>query len=204
MTLPAAAAWAPAAINQYLLPAPRQMSIDGTDRPTDGHPTLHRACTAYASSITNQYNFYRRDAMLWPRVCLFVSVTCWSSIETAERTSTSAVRLCTSCSDNAAKSIDTTNFRRLEMRGSRHSSLYKSLFTENGKKVSSPYSITERTVPKLIPVLDSQPAGDVSHKPGVGCHYFPSGLQLPPQPLKGVLPILLLSEQRHDGCEQFA
>jgi len=30
----------------------------------------------------------------------------------------------------------------------------------------SPYSITERTVPQLIPVLGSQPAGDVSHKPG--------------------------------------
>ena len=30
----------------------------------------------------------------------------------------------------------------------------------------SPYSITERTVPELIPVLGSQPAGDVSHKPG--------------------------------------
>jgi len=28
------------------------------------------------------------------------------------------------------------------------------------------YSITERTVSELIPVLGSQPAGDVSHKPG--------------------------------------
>ena len=28
----------------------------------------------------------------------------------------------------------------------------------------SPYSITERRVPELIPVLGSQPAGDVSHK----------------------------------------
>ena len=40
--------------------------------------------------------------------------------------------------------------------------------------------------------------------PAVRCHYFPPGLQLPPQPLKGLLPILLLGEQRHDGCEQFA
>ena len=31
---------------------------------------------------------------------------------------------------------------------------------------SSPYSITERRIPELIPVLGSQPAGDVSHKPG--------------------------------------
>ena len=30
----------------------------------------------------------------------------------------------------------------------------------------SPYSITVRRVPKLIPVLGSQPAGGVSHKPG--------------------------------------
>ena len=29
----------------------------------------------------------------------------------------------------------------------------------------SPYSIAERRVPELIPVLGSQPAGDVSHKP---------------------------------------
>ena len=35
--------------------------------------------------------------------------------------------------------------------------------------------------------------------PAVGCHYFPLGPQLPSQPL-----ILLLGEQRHDGCEQFA
>ena len=30
----------------------------------------------------------------------------------------------------------------------------------------SPYSITERRVPELVPVLGSQPAGDVNHKPG--------------------------------------
>ena len=68
----------------------------------------------------------------------------------------------------------------------------------------SPYSITERRVPELIPVLSSQPAGDVSHKRGGSCHYFPPGLQLPSQPLRGLLPISLLGEQRHGGCEQFA
>jgi len=36
--------------------------------------------------------------------------------------------------------------------------------SKKGKR--SPYSIAERRVPKLIPVLGSQPAGDVSHKPG--------------------------------------
>ena len=34
------------------------------------------------------------------------------------------------------------------------------------KGKGSSYSITERRVPELIPVLGSQPAGDLSHKPG--------------------------------------
>ena len=38
------------------------------------------------------------------------------------------------------------------------------LLIVNGK--GSPYSITERRVLELIPVLGSEPAGDVSHKPG--------------------------------------
>ena len=33
------------------------------------------------------------------------------------------------------------------------------------KGKGSPFSITERTVPGLIPVLGSQPAGDMNHKP---------------------------------------
>jgi len=33
-------------------------------------------------------------------------------------------------------------------------------------KKGSPYSITERRVPELIPSFGSQPAGDMSHKPG--------------------------------------
>ena len=41
----------------------------------------------------------------------------------------------------------------------------KYLMTKSKGK-GSPYSITERRVPKLIPFLGSQPAGDVSHKPG--------------------------------------
>ena len=39
-----------------------------------------------------------------------------------------------------------------------------SLYLVKGK--GSPYSITESRVPELIPVLGSQPTGDVSHKPG--------------------------------------
>jgi len=34
------------------------------------------------------------------------------------------------------------------------------------KGKGSPYSITERMVRELITVLGSQPAGNVSHKPG--------------------------------------
>ena len=34
--------------------------------------------------------------------------------------------------------------------------------------------------------------------PAVGCYYFPPGLQLPSQPLRGLLPISLLGEQRHN------
>jgi len=34
------------------------------------------------------------------------------------------------------------------------------------KSKGRPYSITQRRVPELIPVPGSQPAGDVSHKPG--------------------------------------
>ena len=40
--------------------------------------------------------------------------------------------------------------------------------------------------------------------PTVGCHYFLPGLQLPSRPLRGLRPISLLGELRHDGCEQFA
>jgi len=52
----------------------------------------------------------------------------------------------------------------------------------------SPYSIAERRILELIPVLGSQSPGP----------------QLPLQPLRGLLPVSLLGEQRHDGCEQFA
>jgi len=47
------------------------------------------------------------------------------------------------------------------------SSSYMATENRQIKRVKgSPYSITVRRVPGLIPVLGSQPAGDVSHKPG--------------------------------------
>jgi len=82
-----------------------------------------------------------------------------------------------------------------------------SIKPQSKKGYGSLYSIADRKVPELIPVLCSQPAGDMSHKPGKGrpgYHYFLPGLQLPSQPLRGLLKILLLGEQRHDGCEQLA
>ena len=50
-------------------------------------------------------------------------------------------------------------------------------------------------VPVLISVLGSQPAG-----------WLPLLLTGPAvtQPLRGLLPVSLLGEQRHDGREQFA
>jgi len=95
----------------------------------------------------------------------------------------------------------------LSSRGSFKPSLYHLSFSHilqtHAKKVKGgPYSIAKRRVPELIPLLCSQPARDVSHKPG--CRYYPPGLQLPSQPLRALLPVSLLDEQRHDGCEQFA
>ena len=84
-------------------------------------------------------------------------------------------------------------------------SISETVSAKKGK--GNPYSITERGVPELIPVLGSQPAVDVSHKPGGRLPLFsarPAVQQLPSQPLRGLLPILLPGEQRHSGCEQFA
>jgi len=69
----------------------------------------------------------------------------------------------------------------------------------------SPYSVAENRVPELIPVffaVSLQVTWVIN--PAVGCHYLPPGLQLPSQPLRGLLPISLLGEQRHDRSEQFA
>ena len=72
------------------------------------------------------------------------------------------------------------------------------------KGKTSPYSITERRAPKLIPVLGSQPAGDASHKPGGRLPLLSTRPAVTLATLKRLLPIWLLGEQRHNGCEQFA
>ena len=66
------------------------------------------------------------------------------------------------------------------------------------------YSIAERWVPELIPFLVTQPAGDVSHKPGGRLPLVSTRPAVTSQPLRGLLPFSLLGEQRRDGCEQFA
>ena len=68
----------------------------------------------------------------------------------------------------------------------------------------SPHSITERRVPELIPVLGSQPAGDVSHKPGGRLPLLPARPAVTPATLKRAVTSFAAGEQRHDGCEQFA
>jgi len=72
------------------------------------------------------------------------------------------------------------------------------------KGKGSPYSIADRRVPELIPVLDSQPAGDVSHRLGVRLPLLSARPTVTIAPLRGLLSISLLGEQRDDGCEQFA
>jgi len=64
--------------------------------------------------------------------------------------------------------------------------------------------ITECRVLELIPVLGSQPAGDVSHKPSGRLPLLSARPAVTPATLKRAATNLLLGEQRHDGCEQFA
>jgi len=52
------------------------------------------------------------------------------------------------------------------------------------KSKGRPYSITECRVLELIPVLGSQPAGDVSHKPGSRLPLLPARPEVTPTKLK--------------------
>ena len=74
----------------------------------------------------------------------------------------------------------------------------------NKSKDGSPHSITERRVSEPIPVLGSQPAGDVSHKPDGRLSLLSARPAVTPQPSRGLLTVLLLDEQGNGGCEQFA
>jgi len=59
-------------------------------------------------------------------------------------------------------------------------------------------------VPELIPVLGSQPAGNVSHKPGGRLPLLSARPAVIPATLKRATTNLLLGKQMHNGCEQFA
>ena len=63
---------------------------------------------------------------------------------------------------------------------------------------------SERRVPELILVVGSQPAGDLSHKPSGRLPLLSARPAVTPGTVRGLLPVLLLGEQRHNGCEQFA
>jgi len=63
-----------------------------------------------------------------------------------------------------------------------HNSFTGRLVSKKGK--GSPYSITHRRVPELIPVLCSQPAGDVSHKPSGRLPLLTAGPAVTPAALK--------------------
>jgi len=74
------------------------------------------------------------------------------------------------------------------------------------KGKGSPYSIAKCTVPELILVLGSQPAGDVSHKPGDRLPLRSAKPADTPATLKnqlsGLLPISPLGEQMQDGSDR--
>ena len=73
------------------------------------------------------------------------------------------------------------------------------------KGKGSPYSITERRIPELIPVLGSQPAGDVSHKPSGRLPLLSARPAVTLATLKrAATSFAAIGEQKHDGCEQFA
>jgi len=72
-------------------------------------------------------------------------------------------------------------------------------FVDVLKGKGSPYSITDRRFAELIPVLGSQPAGDVSHKPGGRLPLLAARPAVTIATLRGLLPISLVGEQRHNG-----
>jgi len=61
---------------------------------------------------------------------------------------------------------------------------FKILTNSEIKGKGSPYSITGRRVPELIPVLGSQRASDVSHKPGGGLPLLSARPAVTPATLK--------------------
>jgi len=57
---------------------------------------------------------------------------------------------------------------------------------------------------ELIPVLGSQPAGDVNHKSDGMLSLLSAKPAVTPATFKRAATNFALGEQRHNGCEQFA
>ena len=77
--------------------------------------------------------------------------------------------------------------------------------TPQTQQKGSPYWITEHRVPELIPVLGSQPAGDVSHKPSGRMPLLSARPTVTiATPKRAATIFSLLGKQRYYGCEQFA
>ena len=120
------------------LPAARLLAFAWRDRQTDGHGTVTEALAAGS----------------------------WSEI--LRRTGRDkAVRSTGDNSDEWRCTVGVARYERASHRSSvpttRRNILNCAQWLPNK---GSPYSITECRVPELIPVLGSQPAGGVSHKPG--------------------------------------
>jgi len=98
--------------------------------------------------------------VVWEQVptaaCSMSSIVCLSSFVTSTRLivrCSGSLRTCPACS-------------YMPGRPSPDSSRYRDHLSCGKKRKGSPYSIADRRVPELIPVLGSQPAGDVSNEPG--------------------------------------
>jgi len=71
---------------------------------------------------------------------------------------------------------------------------FYSLWICKDKGKGSQHSVTERRVRRWFWFFAVSLKVTWVINLAVGCHYFPPGLQLPPQPLRGLLPIWLLDD----------
>ena len=94
------------------------------------------------------------------RRCRCLSVSCWPLISKWSKPPPSSERR---PPEKKHRRHTELNYSRRNHAVQRTTDVYSFL---SGLKKGSPYLVTERRVPELIPVLGSQPAGDVSHKLG--------------------------------------
>jgi len=94
--------------------------------------------------------------------------------------------VCYNICDAVVVKLQETCETRLALSGQTEASWLKAYASTQlcKKSKASPYSIAGRRVPELIPVLGSQPAGDVSHKPGGRLPLLSTGPAVTPATLK--------------------